>query len=58
MVVIYFNRVNELKHFDEANEMRPTLTSPDSKKVRFNTLSKSGGIINAYAAFKLLEVKK
>jgi subtilisin family serine protease len=33
----------------------PDLENPDRKKVKFNTLSESGGIVNAYEALKLAE---
>ena len=41
----------------EKKVFQPGLTSEDPRKVKFGTLSKSGGIVNAYEAMKRAEAK-
>lgn len=38
--------------------LKPDLKSPKRKKIKFEELSKSGGVVNAYNAFKLLESRE
>lgn len=38
--------------------LKPDLKIPKRKKIKFEELSKSGGIVDAYSAFKLLELRE